>query len=212
MAKSIPSRCEPDYNKLGDSETWKALLEGDRKACEFLFRKYYDDLYHYAIKFSGKSGMAEDHIQKLFLKLWRRRAHLEEVKSVKTYLWTALRRSMIDTLRKKKTEDKYLDKYESHNTRMQYTTEELIIQDEISTIRSEELKEAIDRLTSREREILYLKFYEGMSYGEIEQIMSVSYQTSRNYVYKALQSLKEILSSEVTFGLLLIGLFVLYYV
>lgn len=200
-----------DYNLLSDSEAWKAFLKGDRQAFELLFRRYYDDLYHYAVKFSGEPAMAEDHIQKLFLKIWRKRDHLEEVEGVKTYLWIALRRCIIDTFRKMKTEEKYVNKLKDDHGRMQFTAEELIIRDEIDTMQSRELKEAMDQLTPKEREVLYLKFYEGMSYEEIEQIMSVSYQTSRNYVYKALQSLKETLS-EVAFGLLLIGFFVLFYV
>src|SRR5690625_4280756 len=184
---------------VNDSEAWRALTGGDRGAYEFLFRKYYDDLYRYAVKFSGRSGMAEDHIQKLFLKIWRRRDKLQEVEAVKTYLWTALRRSMIDTFRREKAERKYVEKYKN-NSRMQYSAEELVIRNEVNTIQSKELKEAIARLTSREREVLYLKFYEGMCYEEIEQIMSVSYQTSRNYVYRALQSLKSILGSKVALG------------
>ncbi|HLR32755.1 MAG TPA: sigma-70 family RNA polymerase sigma factor [Fodinibius sp.] len=184
---------------VNDSEAWRALTGGDRGAYEFLFRKYYDDLYRYAVKFSGRSGMAEDHIQKLFLKIWRRRDKLQEVEAVKTYLWTALRRSMIDTFRREKAERKYVEKYKN-NSRMQYSAEELVIRNEVNTIQSKELKEAIARLTSREREVLYLKFYEGMCYEEIEQIMSVSYQTSRNYVYRALQSLKSILGSMVVPG------------
>lgn len=51
-----------------------------------------------------------------------------------------------------------------------------------------------------------------MSYEEIEQVMGISYQTFRNYVYKAWQSLKAMLGSEVVLGLLVIGLFVLSYV
>lgn len=209
MGKSIQSGNRLYYyndDAISDSEAWRALLGGDRNAYELLFRKYYDDLYHYAVKFSGRPGFAEDHIQKLFLRIWRRRNKLEEVDAVKTYLWTALRRSMIDTFRQQKTENKYLHKYDHNSGRMQYTAEELVIQDEISHLRSEELKEALDQLTSREREVLYLKFYEGMSYEEIEQIMSISYQTSRNYVYRALQSLKVILTSEVALGLMLIVL------
>lgn len=204
MAKGIRSDCDIDYKKLTDSEVWEAILGGSRAAFGLLFSRYYDDLYHYAVKFSGRPDMAEDHIQKLFLKIWRRRDHLEEVESVKTYLWAALRRSMIDTFRKEKAEQKYLDKLHTGYARMQYTAEELVINDETSALRSRELKKAIDQLNSRQREVLYLKFYDGMSYEEIEQIMSVSYQTSRNYVYQALQSLKEILTPEVIAGLLLL--------
>lgn len=215
MGMSIQSGFNPDYqydDTHSDSEVWRDLLAGDREAYECLFRKYYDDLYHYAVKFTGSPGFAEDHIQKLFLKLWRRRDQLEEVEGVKTYLWTALRRSMIDTYRKQKTEDRYMHEYSFNEVRMQYTAEEIVIQNEIIQLQSRELKKALERLSSREREVLYLKFYEGMSYEEIEQIMSVSYQTSRNYVYRALQSLKSILASEVTLGLLLIVVLVLSYI
>lgn len=209
MVKGIQAGCDPRQEKLSDPQAWSAILTGDRAAFGLLFSRYYDDLYHYAVKFSGRPDMAEDHIQKLFLKIWRRRDSLEEVKGVKTYLWAALRRSMIDTFRKEKAERKYLDKLGSGYVRMQYTAEELVIHDEVSAIRSRELKEAIDQLNPRQREVLYLKFYEGMSYEEIEQVMSVSYQTSRNYVYQALQSLKEILTPETIAGLLLfIGLLV----
>lgn len=118
-----------------------------------LFRKYYDDLYYYAVKFSGEPAVAEDHIQKLFLKIWRQRDQLEEVEGVKTYLWSALRRSMIDTYRKRKTERKYRDQYRKNHGRMQFTDEELIIRHERDTIQSRELKEAIDQLTPKEREV-----------------------------------------------------------
>lgn len=191
---------------FSDSEAWKAFLDGDCEAFQYLFQTYYDDLYHYAVKFSGDPAAAEDHIQKLFLKLWRKRERLEKVKGVKTYLWSALRRSMIDTHRKRKTERKYRDEYQKNHGRMHYSAEELLIRDEINAIRSSELQAAIHQLSPKEREVLYLKFYEGMSYKEIEQIMSVNYQTTRNYVYRALQSLKELLSPEAVLGLLLVGL------
>lgn len=205
MRKLIRSGDDSGYEALSDSEAWKGFLDGDCAAFHYLFRTYYDDLYHYAVKFSGESAVAEDHIQKLFLKLWRRRDQLGEVDGVKTYLWTALRRSLIDTFRKIKTEKKYIDKLGHNQGKMQFTAEELIIRDEVDTMQSRELREAMDQLTPKEREVLYLKFYEGMSYEEIEQIMSVSYQTSRNYVYRALQSLKKILTSEVALGLLFMG-------
>ena len=203
MAKEIQPDYNIDYETLTDSEVWEAILAADRTAFGVLFSRYYDDLYHYAVKFSGRPDMAEDHIQKLFLKIWRRRDSLEEVRGVKTYLWSALRRSMIDTFRKERAEKKYLDKLRTESTRMRYTAEELLIHGEANAMRSKELKKAIDQLNSRQREILYLKFYDGMSYEEIEQIMSVSYQTSRNYVWQALQSLKEILKPEVLAGLAL---------
>lgn len=204
MNKSISSEDRADLDRIASSEAWKALLSGDRSAFELLFRRYYDDLYRYGVAFCGCPDMAEDHIQKLFLKIWRRRETLGEVSGVKTYLWSGLRRSLIDGFRKQQTKKKYLDKLENNDLGMQLTPEEFIINNELDAIRRRALKEAIGQLSSRQQEVVYLKFYEGMSYDEIEQIMAISYQTSRNYVYEALKALKLRLNPEVMTGILLL--------
>ncbi|HLR26435.1 MAG TPA: RNA polymerase sigma factor [Fodinibius sp.] len=183
MNKLMRSENNTDLDKIASSEAWQELLSGDRGAFELLFRRYYDDLYRYGVTFCGCPDMAEDHIQKLFLKIWRRRETLGEVTGVKTYLWSGLRRSLIDEFRKQQTKKKYLDKLEHDNLGMQLTPEEFIINDELDAICRRALEEAIDQLSSRQQEVVYLKFYEGMGYDEIEQIMAISYQTSRNYVY-----------------------------
>ncbi|MCW9706517.1 RNA polymerase sigma factor [Fodinibius salsisoli] len=189
-----------------DVRVWSAVLEGDRDAFELLFHRHYDDLFHYALKLTGQKGMAKDHVQKLFLYVWQKRDTLDEVEAVRTYLWTSLRRSIIDTYRKKQAERKYLDKFADSRLKMQFSAEELIINNEESSIRHSELKKAIDQLSSRQREVLYLKFYEGMSYQEIEQIMDVNYQTCRNYIYRAIESLRALLRTEVLVGVIIAGL------
>ncbi|MDX1642530.1 MAG: sigma factor, partial [Balneolaceae bacterium] len=67
---------------------------------EKLFKRHYDDLFRYAVKFCGSEVKAEDHIQDLFLRIWNRREFLGDVTGVKTYLWTALRRSLISKNKK----------------------------------------------------------------------------------------------------------------
>lgn len=183
-----------DYPDKSDAEIWLALKAGDRQALKLLYDCYYADLFRYALKFSGSKLMAEDHIQKLFLKIWERREHLGDVTGVKTYLWTALRRSLITRLKEK---DRLLISlnYSIQNAwpRMQFSPEDLIISEERRTQERKELKSALDQLSPRQREILYLKFYDGMSYQEIEEITSLSYQTIYNYVHESIKALKAIL-------------------
>lgn len=202
MSKSLRIAEHSDVSRVGSREIWLQILSGDRNALELLFHRYYDDLYRYAVSFCGRPDMAEDHIQKLFLKIWQRRDTLDEVSGVKTYLWTSLRRSMIDAFRKEKTEAQYLGRVSKQRSGVQLDPEELIIHEEIGTIRRRALEKAIDELSPRQQEVVYLKFYDGMSYKEIEQIMSISYQTSRNYICQALQSLKQMLKPEVMTSLL----------
>ncbi|GAA5521038.1 RNA polymerase sigma factor [Aliifodinibius salicampi] len=206
MVESIQPDYTCDVKFKDDPDLWQSILEGERDAFELLFQKYFDDLFHYALKLTGQRSIAEDHVQGLFLYIWQKRGTLKEVMAVKTYLWAALRRRIIDSYRKKKTERKYLNTYHDDNLSMQLSSEELIINDEQATIRSKKLKKAIEQLSSRECEVLYLKFYEGMNYQEIEQIMSVNYQTCRNYTYRAIEFLRKTLHTEVLASIILAGL------
>ncbi|MEX0772661.1 MAG: RNA polymerase sigma factor [Balneolales bacterium] len=183
-----------NYREVSDPQVWSALKRNDKDALKILFERYYSNLYQYAVKFCGCPDMAEDHIQNLFLKIWENRKTLGEVTGVKTYLWTALRRSLITALMKNKRKDSYKEEITENLSEMDLNAEEIITREELDDQRKKELKDALDQLTNKQREVLFLKFYEGMSYEEIEQIMSVSSQTSRNYVYEGLKSLKNILS------------------
>src|SRR5690625_2114955 len=84
-----------------EMQLWKRLREGDRIAFEEIFRRYYQDLYRFAVNFCGSSQLAEDQIQELFLKIWQRRESLaDDVQAIRPYLWISLRRELIDEKRR----------------------------------------------------------------------------------------------------------------
>ncbi len=187
---------------MGENKLWQQLKRGDRTALEKIFRRHYDDLFRYAVKFCGSEVVAEDHIQELFLRIWKKRENLGQVTGVKTYLWTALRRSLISQSNKKSRESEVYTKLGKEKSRMQFAPEEIIIKKEKSHAKREALKKAMDELTPRQREILYLRYYDGMTYEEIESITSLNYQTLRNYVYESLKVLDAVMKSP-TNGMLL---------
>src|SRR5690554_3354444 len=86
--------------ECSDEECWSLLKDGCKSSFETLYFRHYDKLYDYAVSFCGDPELAEDQIQSLFLKIWERRDSLPHVEFVKTYLWTSLRRSLIDEKRK----------------------------------------------------------------------------------------------------------------
>jgi RNA polymerase sigma factor (sigma-70 family) len=177
--------------RKSDEEVWQVLKLGDNAALECLFRRYYQDLYRYGIKLTGQPGLVEDHIQDLFLKIWNNRQHLADVSGVKTYLWTALRRRLITYTQQEAHRKKRLAGEPPEEPAIQFSPEELIIHRENRNQRVKALTRALNRLSGKHREIVYLKYYEGMSYEEIEQVMGISYQTARNYVYEGLKALRE---------------------
>jgi RNA polymerase sigma-70 factor (ECF subfamily) len=53
---------------------------------------------------------------------------------------------------------------------------------------------AINQLSNRQKEIVYLKLYQQLSYEEVSEIMQINYQAARNLFYQAIKSLRELLS------------------
>jgi RNA polymerase sigma factor (sigma-70 family) len=61
---------------------------------------------------------------------------------------------------------------------------------------SKALINALNRLPSRQKEAILLKYFNGMGYDEIEMIMNINYQTARNYVSSGVQNLKIVLKEK----------------
>ena len=86
------------------------------------------------------------------------------------------------------------------------STEGAVIDGEEQHYVHQKLQQVCKDLTQREREVLFLKYYEGMSYSEIEQILGLEYQTVRNYMYRAIERLRKIFEEEgvkIALGVLL---------
>ena len=55
------------------------------------------------------------------------------------------------------------------------------------------LKGALEGLTKRQQEILYLKYYNDLDYHAIGEIMDLNYQSARNLAFRALEALRALL-------------------
>jgi RNA polymerase sigma factor (sigma-70 family) len=67
------------------------------------------------------------------------------------------------------------------------------------------LQEAFTYLTKRQREVLFLRYYENLSHQEIANVMALTPQSVYNLIHRTLSALKEHLSSRVIFPFLVIG-------
>jgi RNA polymerase sigma factor (sigma-70 family) len=174
-----------------DLQLWLLLKQGDENAFALLFNKYHTTLYNYGIKLSpGKPYLIEDAIQDLFIDLWRLRGGLtKEVESVKFYLYRSLRRKIHQALRKEPFSD--LPDADFGKTPFTQTSHEsLLIQEETLHMQKERLGELVHRLPEKQLEALTLKYFEDFSIGEIAQIMEINEKSVRNFLYKALVTLR----------------------
>lgn len=164
----------------------KRLQQGDVAALEELYQRFHPELYLYALKLTSSQQLAEDAIQDTFVEIWKYRAQLGKVNSLRFYLLQALRNRCIKILKRRK---RFL--------RVRDTSPQVIIEPEELKLKDnrQETKQkiaiALNSLSSRQKEIIYLKYYENLDYQEIASLLSINYQSVVNHVHRAIVRLRE---------------------
>ncbi|MEX0647878.1 MAG: RNA polymerase sigma factor [Balneolaceae bacterium] len=176
-------------NNISDARIWSMLGNGDIRALKTLFHRHKDYLYQYSLKLSGQHALAEDCVHELFFRIWDGKENLSEVTSVKSYLWISIRRDVIRAVNSGKKEI-LTDNISTLIPGFHFSPEEIIIHSERKSASRTRLVKALNQLPARQREAIFLKYFHGMSYDEMEQIMSVNYQTARNYISDGVRTLK----------------------
>ena len=174
---------------MSDILLWKKLKEGNKSALEQIYSTYISSLLKYGRKFSKNDQVIEDCIQDLFIELWKNREGIGMTDSIQRYLLVALRRKVIRQLNKSKkwvsdTEPTELD------FEVVIAVDQKLIALELSEERAEQVKAAMENLSKRQKEVIYLKYVSGLDYEDIGEIMGLNYQSVRNLVSNALKKLK----------------------
>ena len=176
-----------------DVQLWKRLLGDDQKALSDLFQKYYRSLLNYGLKLIPQEELVKDSIQELFYSMWEQRDNLSGVEYVRSYLYISLKRTIYRQNEIQQTRNKREHSYSEEFFKHAVNKEKLMIREEFKHEQKQKLKKGLATLNSREKEVIFLKFYSGLSNAEIARIMEVNRQSVYNYMYRALQALKEFL-------------------
>ncbi|MDF9799902.1 RNA polymerase sigma factor (sigma-70 family) [Catalinimonas alkaloidigena] len=181
---------------------WEAFCKGSKQAYFQIYQEYVDELYNYGYKIHADRELVKDCLHDLFVNLWEKRIHLAKVQSIQFYLYASLRRKMLRTLKKRNLES-FCDEsmFELFSTGSHESV--LIFQQERSQ-KSSLLKSAIKQLSARQREVVFLKYYDNFSYEEISGIMGISVESLYKLMTKALKSLKLLLHEKAVHSFVLL--------
>jgi len=172
--------------RKSDYELWQLLKNGDENAVSEIMQYYYADLYQYSLKIAKDADLGKDCIQEVLLEIWTRREKLADVNYIKPYLFKSLRRRIITQKNQKKKEIDNLD----IEFDIVFSQEDFLVNEQTLKERQEKLVKALNQLSKRQREVIYLKFYEGLTYEQISEIMGIGDQPLYNLIYKSLKLLR----------------------
>ena len=143
--------------------------------------EYADNVYRFILKNLRHEEDARDVVQTAFEKMWRNRDNVDAQKS-KSYLFTVAYHQMIDHIRKVKR----------IQLREEFSDEARVEDRPVNDLKKV-LNEALNRLNETQRSLVLLKDYEGYSYEEIGQIMTLNASQVKVYLHRARVQLKEYL-------------------
>ncbi|WP_020531152.1 RNA polymerase sigma factor [Flexithrix dorotheae] len=181
-----------NYSSEEDEKLWEAFRRGSEEVFSKIYKQHFPSLFNYGIKLCEDEDLVKDNLQELFLTIWKNRQNLGDAYSIRFYLLKSFKRKLLRALKNHKRSLTNRIDENHYNFYFEFSVEAK----EMDLERSQEqfllLKNGINTLTSRQKEAIYLKFYNGLDYGEIAEIMSINIQSTRSLVYEGIKGLKNI--------------------
>lgn len=183
------------------TQLWQRFLDGDASAFQTLMTNYFRVLFRYGSRFSKDREFIKDCIQDLFLYLWEHRASLRADVAIEPYLLVSLRRSMHRSGSTPAFSVEFTDdKVEPFD--LTFSVEEQYIQQETMANRIRQMKQVLERLPPRQKEVIYLKYFQELDRDQIAEVMGIVPQTVSNLMQLAIKQLRQYINLDV--GLLLL--------
>jgi RNA polymerase sigma factor (sigma-70 family) len=188
---------------LDDSTLWLSFKKGNDLAFSILYNKYVHRLYNYGMHTCHDKDLVLDCLQEMFTLLWDRREKLSEVTCVNYYLFKSYRRLLMNRLTMARKFLISLSDKEGQGFDFAPSTEDSMIEEEWEVERNKKIRNSLSALTKRQREAIYLKFFNKLSYHEVAAIMDLHVDSVYNLISKSIDILRKKLKAYAIFFLLM---------
>lgn len=165
-----------------------AVAKKDERAMEELYRAYAGIVQHFASKTVKNPTDAAEVTNEVFMELWKGSASFEGRSAVRTWLLRITHNKAVDLVRKKSKHDGNVAMDDQHD-----------LADESFSCSVERIHENSDHkrhletcmqgLKEGHRQVVYLTFFEELSYSDIAQVISIPAGTVKTRMMHAKQQL-----------------------
>lgn len=163
--------------------TWKSIQQKDVKAFENFYKENYKSFFLAAVKYLNDTGVSQEVINDVFMKIWEDAGKLTIEGSLKSYVYRAVINRSINVLNKQKKEFRHLKE-------LTYVQDEVY---ELRQIEENELKvtlyKAIEQLPDQCKRVFCMSRFDQMKQQEIADQLGISIKTVKNHITRALKQL-----------------------
>lgn len=193
MSFESTSETTPIPPDISDADLMSSLAAGNPAAMELLYERYSRPVYSFAYRMLGDRDHAEDLLQEVLLRAWRRSNRFSDSRgSLISWLLSITHNMAIDELRKKQRRPQKADSQEPEllmgslrDTDM--PVEELVLTSENGQV----IREALAEIPDNQRIVLELGYFRGMTQREISEHLDVPLGTIKTRMRLALRKLQD---------------------
>ena len=177
-----------DINQVKNLQ--KKIVAGDTVAFESFYRLFFQRLHNFAMMYLHKKELAEEVVNDVMLKIWNKRAEIQQIENIETYLFTAIRNHSLNHLSQF---SHYHVMYEPENGTMEMVN----LSDPARLLEWKEiyhrLNLAIETLPDQCKTVFKLIREEGFKYKEVAEILNISPRTVETQLFRAVKKLDKII-------------------
>jgi RNA polymerase sigma-70 factor (ECF subfamily) len=183
-----------DYHALDDSMLFRLVQHADEQAFSVFYDRYVNLVFSIALTIVGNHTTAEEIVQDVFLKIWKKNhTYQPERSKLNTWLSAIARNRSIDELRKKKTRveerqipwadiDQQQDQDEAGpEERVQLKIEQRVV------------RQALSQLPEDQRQAIWLAYFYGLTQSQIAQQLDLPLGTVKTRIRLGMQKLRALL-------------------
>ena len=189
---------------LSEKEELELLRIASKQSFEALYHRYSGKLYNFVMKISkGDTYIAEELVQRTFIKVWETREYIDSDKSFISYLCTIAKNMLLNEYEHQTVQFIYQEYVKVNTADVDSSTEKEVDKN----LLEEYIDKLADKLPPKRREIFILSRKEGLSNKKIAERLHITESTIETQLSKALAFMKSQMQKH--YELILIILFTL---
>jgi len=173
-------------SQFSDYQLIQLVKAGDHNAFSEIYNRYWGVLYAHCLKMLKDEAEAQDVVQDLFMSLWTKSSELDLKTNLMGYLYVTARHKVLNTIRKRKTSDKFIEALGAYAATHNDSVIDQISERELAAAIEAEIK----NLPQKMREVFEYSRKEYLSHREIADQLGISDKTVKKQVANAIRILR----------------------
>jgi RNA polymerase sigma factor (sigma-70 family) len=178
-----------DIGDARDRDLLQRIGRGDEEAFRALFQRYAPTARALALRILRQPFLADETVQEAFLAVWRTPGRYEDGRgSVRAWLMSAVHHRAVDLVRRE----------EAHRRRAESALPELTPRDPAERVvdavglpeERAAVRAALDELPDKQREVIELMYFEGLSQSRVAEQMGIPLGTVKSRVLLAMRRMR----------------------